>query len=79
MSIDYEVQAEKWAEQYGIVTYKVKGRFMTYHQNYIEDVRVANRYEKRPVTYKRVIDLDKMVTVENTMLSRLQKDGWDNV
>ena len=79
MGIDYKARAEKWAEKYGIITYKVKGGFMVYHQNYVEDVRVANRYEKRPVTYKRVVNLEEMKTVENILLSRLQKDGWDNV
>lgn len=76
----YESKALLYAEEYGILSYKVKGNIMIYNQNYNEggEVFVNGRWILRACTYQRLLNLDSGNT-ETKKLKRLQKDGWDNV
>ena len=69
---DYEVLAAQWAEKYGIVDYKVQGKFMIYNVSY-----PATMFEPR-YTMQRHIDLTTMRTVVNKRLQRYNKNGEVN-
>ena len=71
-SRDYEVMAAQWAEKYGIVDYKVKGKYMIYNVSY-----PATMFEPR-YTMQRQVDLTTMRTVVNKKLQRYDKKGEVN-
>ena len=70
--IYYEERALRWAEQYGIIEYKVQGNKMIYVQTY------GGGYEK-PYTMKSTINLDTMTTESRIKLKRLNRKGYYNV
>jgi len=71
--IYYEERALQWAEQYGIIEYKVQGNKMIYVQTYN-----GGMYEK-PYTMKSTINLDTMTTESRVRLQRLNRKGYYNV
>lgn len=70
--IYYEERALRWAEQYGIIEYKVQGNKMIYVQTY------GGGCEK-PYTVKSTINLDTMTTESRIKLKRLNRKGYYNV
>lgn len=73
----YDNIALQYAEKYGIITYRVKGKCMIYNRNSNDKEFLGGKWVSKPTTYQRTVDLDTMqVTVKK--LARLQKDGWDN-
>lgn len=76
--VDYNNKALQYAEHYGIITYRVKGKYMIYNQNYNNSEFVNGKWTKNPCTYQRTINLE---TGEESSrkLGRMQKNGWDNV
>lgn len=74
----YESKALIYAEEYGIISYKVKDNIMIYNQNYSEDEFIRGKWTSKPCTYQRLLNLDSGNT-DTRKLQRLQKDGWDNV
>lgn len=77
-SVDYTHKATEYAEKYGIVTYKVVGKYMIFYQNYANKEYVNGKWIDKACTFKRTIDLD-ILKVESVQLKRVQKQGWDNV
>ena len=59
---DYEALASKWAEEYGIATYKVNGCLMTY----LVDCTRPGTHETQ--TFKCTVDLDR---VKNRIFAKL--------
>lgn len=74
----YDSKALRYAEHYGILTYKVKNNIMIYNQNYYNKEFINGKWIENPCTYQRTIDLDDGLE-KSKRLQRLQKDGWDNV
>lgn len=74
----YDDKALKYAEHYGIITYRVKGNTMIYNQNYNNTEFINGRWVSKPCTYQTIVNLDTGNELRNK-LKRLQKDGWDNV
>lgn len=74
----YINKALKYAEYYGIITYRVKGSFMIYNQNRRNKEFIGGKWTENPCTYQIRVNLDTMRT-EALKLKRLRKDGWDNV
>lgn len=70
--------ALSYAETYGIVEYKVVGRYMIYYQNYNDKEFRAGGWRSKTYTMKRTVDLDNMKTTSEK-LNRLNKIGWVNV
>ena len=67
----YQYKACQWAEQYGVVNYKVKGSKMIYNVSY-------PAYLNNPAhTYQHIIDLNTMKETV-TKLGRLDKSGFVN-
>lgn len=77
MSI-YEQRALEYVERYGIITYKLKGKYIIYNQNYNNKECIGGKWKLNPCTYQRTVDLDTL-EVTSKKLQRLQKNGWDNV
>lgn len=73
----YEDLALQYAEKYGIISYKVKGKFMIYNQNYYNG-EYLGKWVRKPCTYQRKVNLETGETVTKK-LGRLVKDGWNNV
>ncbi len=74
----YTNKALQYAERYGIITYKVKGKYMIYNQNYSNSEFMGGKWVSKPCTYQTVVDLETGNESRNK-LQRLQKNGWDNV
>lgn len=73
----YNNVALQYAENYGIINYRVKGKCMVYNRNSYDKEFLGGKWVSKPTTYQRTVDLDTMqVTVRK--LSRLQKNGWEN-
>ena len=68
----YENLALSWAEAYGIIDYRVKGKYMIYNVSY-----PAIACEPRR-TYQFKIDLDISKTVESKQLKRYDPKGIYN-
>ena len=73
----YTQKALEYAEKYGIITYKVDGKYLIYNQNYNAN-EFKGKWTRKPHTMQRRVDLDTMA-VESRKLDRVQKNGWDNV
>ena len=76
-TVHYNDLAREHAERFGIVDYRVKGRYMIYNQNY-HNKEFIGKWVSKPCTYQRRVNLDTM-EIETVKLKRLQKDGWANV
>lgn len=74
----YEKRARRYAEYYGIITYKVRGNLMIFNQNYNQNEVNGGTWVEKPVTYRREVEL-YTYNVRSTKLDRLQRNGWDNV
>ena len=74
----YDELALKHAEHYGIVKYRVKGKYMIYNQNYHNKEFICGKWTMKPCTYQRIVDLDTE-DIKTVQLKRLQSDGWENV
>lgn len=75
--MNYEKLASIYAEKFGIVSYRVKGKYMIYNQNY-NNSEYLGKWVRNPCTYQRKVNLDTG-EVESKKLQRVQKDGWYNV
>lgn len=72
-SKDYEIAASIWAEEHGVVEYRVVGYKMIYNQSYLA-------YLNNPrFTMQRVVDLRTGKTVESRRLKRYDPKGRYNV
>ena len=70
--INYEQRAIAWAENYGIVEYKVKGRYMVYNKSY-------NAYLNEPrYTIQHTVDLNTMTELPTKRLKRFDPKGRYN-
>jgi len=67
------LKAIEYAEKYGIISFKVKGRRMVYYVNY-----PATQFEKRR-TYKVIVDLKKMSEHSRVLLKRWYRPGNHNM
>lgn len=74
---DYSKKATAYAERFGIITYKVKGKYLIYNTNFNEKNCINGKWKSKTVTYQRVVNLDTM-EVTSKKLARAQKNGWDN-
>jgi ribosomal protein L16 Arg81 hydroxylase len=74
----YNEKALRYAEEHGIITYRVKGNRLIYNQNYKNTQFINGKWRDNPCTYQRVINLDNGQE-SSRRLSRIQKDGWNNV
>ena len=72
MNKNYNQLAAAWAEEHGIVEYRVKGKYLIYNVSY-----PAMVYEPRR-TYQFHIDLDTGRTVVNKQLKRYDRKGVYN-
>ena len=70
--LDYEHLARAWAEEYGIVKYRVNGKYMIYNVSY-----PAVACEPRR-TYQFKVDLKLFKTVESKQLKRYDPEGVYN-
>lgn len=70
---DYAQLAIVWAEKYGIVEYRVKGKYMIYNKSYL-----AYLYEPR-YTVQHTVDLDAMKELPTKRLKRYDPKGRYNV
>lgn len=73
----YEELATRYAEQYGIIVYKVKGKYMIYNQNYYNS-EYLGKWVRKPCTMQRTVNLDTF-EVQSRQLQKLQPNGWHNV
>ena len=70
---NYEIKARLWAEEHGVVEYRVVGCRMIYNQSYLA-------YLSNPrYTMQRVVDLRTGKTVESKRLKRYDPKGRYNV
>ena len=76
MKKDYNQIALMYAQQFGILDYKVKGKYMIFNQNYINREFVGTWISK-PCTYQRKVNLDTLKT-ETIKLKRTNRNGWNN-
>lgn len=67
------LKAIEYAEKYGIISFKVKGRRMVYYVNY-----PATQFEKRR-TYKVIVDLKKMREHSRVLLKQCYRPGNHNM
>lgn len=67
-----QFQADKWAEEHGILKYKVQGKYMIYNVSY-----PAMACEPRR-TYQFKVDLTTGKTVESKQLKRYDPKGVCN-
>ena len=74
----YAFKALCYAENKGILKYRVKNSYMIFNQNYSNKECIGGSWVENPCTYQRTVDLDSGV-VTTKKLQRLQKDGWSNV
>lgn len=58
----YINKALKYAEYYGIITYRVKGSFMIYNQNRRNKEFIGGKWTENPCTYQIRVNLDTMQT-----------------
>ena len=65
--MNYQDRAILYAEEYGIVDYTIKGKYMVYYRN------VYGYQEK--FTMKHTVDLDTLREVESKRLSKMNKRG----
>lgn len=72
MARNYTDRADTFAETYGIITYKVSGRYMVFYTNFYTDCTY-----KKAVTYKSIVNLDTMKE-KRTALKKLNRTGWEN-
>lgn len=70
---NYEVLASKYAEEYGIIEYKVDGNKMIYYANYPEYMSEKRR------SYKVAVNLDEMKEESRVLLSKWNKNGNHNM
>lgn len=75
---DYKLLADAYAEQYGIIKYRIKGKYMIYNQNYKNREFLNGKWVYNPTTYQRKVNLETGNT-ETTRLKRVVADGWLNV
>ena len=69
---NYEAKAAMFAERYGIVVYKVKGKYMIYNKSY-------SAYLNNPrYTVQHKIDLDTGKD-ETKVLKKFDKKGYLNI
>lgn len=68
----YKEAALAWAEKYGIVNYRISGKYMIYNVSY-----PASAYEPRR-TYQFKVDLNIGKTVESKQLKRYDPKGVYN-
>lgn len=68
-----ERQADVFVERYGIVEYTVKGDLLIYYRNSRNSI-----YDKKPTTYKFVVNLATGETFKGVALKRLNKKGYYN-
>lgn len=68
----YDQNALQYAEKYGIISYRVTGRYMIYNKSFPKYLR----NEAYTVQFK--IDLDTMSCIKSTTLKRVMKDGYNN-
>lgn len=68
----YEKLAIRWAEEHGIVEYRVSGRFLIYNVSYPAMAREPRR------TYQFKVDLEAGKTVESKQLKRYDLKGVYN-
>lgn len=78
MARNYNNIALAYAERYGIITYKLKGKIMEYNQNYKNNEFINGAWRSKCFTIKRFINLETG-DIASKRLSRLVADGWDNV
>jgi RimJ/RimL family protein N-acetyltransferase len=74
----YNEKAIKYAERYGIVTYRLKGKYLIYNQNYKNTEFIDGKWRDNHCTYQRTVDLETLQETSKK-LERLQRNGWDNV
>jgi hypothetical protein len=67
----YKELALQYAEKYGIINYKLSGRYMTYIINFRLDSFGS------VATYKRKVNLDTL-EVKTVRLKKYNPDGWKN-
>ena len=67
-----EQRAREWAEKYGIVEYRLNGKYMIYNVSY-----PATQFE-RHYTMQRHVNLERMRTVVNKRLKRYDPKGEVN-
>lgn len=68
----YNNLAIEWAEKYGIVEYRVNGKYLIYNVSYPSYLAEPRR------TYQFKVDLDIGKTVENKLLKRYNPKGIYN-
>ena len=71
--MDMSERAIEYAENYGIIGYKVTGTKMVYYANY-----PTVQYEKRR-TYKVIVDLNKMKECSRERLKRWNRNRNHNM
>lgn len=75
--IDYMSLATRYAEKYGIITFRVKKNLMIYNVNVRNTEYLGGKWVSKPYTVQRIVNLDTG-KVSSVRLQRLQKNGWDN-
>lgn len=74
----YSQKAFDYVGKYGVLTYRINGKYLIYNQNYYNREFIGNRWRTNPCTYQRIVNLDTD-EVETRRLKKLQKTGWNNV
>lgn len=70
---NYEILASKYAEEYGIIEYKVDKNKMIYYANYPEHIGEKRR------SYKVTVNLDEIKEESRELLKRWNKNGNYNM
>lgn len=76
-TVSYDDRAVQYAEKYGIITYKVDGKFLIFNRNVHDKNFISGKWVDKPYTIQTKVDLDTYEYIQKKLM-KLQKNGWDN-
>lgn len=75
--MSYQDKALMYAERYGIIDYRVEGKYIIWNQNYTNSEFMGGKWMNKPFTIQAKVNLDNY-KMQSRKLQKLQRNGWNN-